>query len=58
MIMNLDLDLDIYTLQEPINGYRGDGTGRAKKLFYISPPLPLQSSMFIKILLGGLYNHV
>ena len=48
----------IYTSQKPINGYKRDGTGRAHQLFLYRSPLLLKSSMFIKIVLGGHYNHV
>ena len=32
--------------------------GEHKNCFYIRPPLPLKFSIFIKISLGGYYNHV
>ena len=48
----------MYTSQKPINGYKRDGTGRAHQLFLYRSPLLLKSSMFIKIVLGGHYNHV
>ena len=48
----------IYTSQKPINGYKREGTGRAQQLFLNRSPLLLKSSMFIKIVLGGHYNHV
>ena len=35
----------------------GTGQGERKNCFYIKPPLPLQSSMFIEISLGGRYRY-
>ena len=59
MFLMMDLDLDKYTSQfKPINGYKRDGTGRAHQLFLYRSPLLLKSSMFMKIVLGGHYNHV